>query len=777
MSGVTPDERLVEYTSAAEVCAKEPYAENISTEETGAKKTNIYNLFLYGTRESHDMQQRTFIRQFYDGCQNEKSYLDGISLSGLEVERNARTGVARIIKWLDGKSLEENGEFKVNLTGFSRGAVTAIRIANYLEAYIKELEENGTLSKEDEVFLQKLNALKLNIFAADPVAGITAKGVPESCIIPAIADTAIFPLHSHEMRPDFKPQDMTRLIFASPKTKRALLPLYDVHPGSSRVEDGRESTGHIVWSMLYSFLITNGSSYEEMPAFVNHAGTTIVEQKEISPHIYVNAEQADDEAPEESKEIIEHSAYKISNAYLCNEFALHHLQEENCAKAGQAVTLLNGLPMPKVQRKLAQQLEYYVRDSWFFVNKLDRELFKITYPKTFNYLFEKGIYDPGFPQDSGKIMASLEAVHEELKRMKVESPNLHCYLINQNLIAHKTEEDKFVLVPQEPQGTPLLESLSAIELVYPDKVSALKFSGKAKQKNNALNEVAALSQNIYSATFQYQRKKAGHDIFKKKAEHLRAETIQKEALKIMKRGGEPEVVKQALLVLVYKHSMLLHLEGSKSRCLKRLDDILTQNGEKPFSPGQNSAMTSCIRAGFKVLDESIYFISTGAYVGGAVLSVTGLFLKNMGKRIEHLNTGPAQTGEQNAASSSVATTAISMVAKGLITIGNVFHAHFGLKVGREALRAELRDSRHGFFAKKIHSVNGNIDNLTLVGVEARLELLGKVSEHSPKKIIDRYNVLQERKKQLIPDYRFKRIFMSEMRETSPSNPLEFGCSM
>jgi hypothetical protein len=155
------------------------------------------------------------------------------------------------------------------------------------------------------------------------------------------------------------------------------------------------------------------------------------------------------------------------------------------------------------------------------------------------------------------------------------------------------------------------------------------------------------------------------------------------------------------------------------------------------------------------------------------------FFEKIGKRIEHLNTEPAQADEKKVASSSVATKAISMIAKGFIAIGNIFKAHLGLKVGREALRAELRNSRQGFFAQKVHSVNVNINELKLAGVDAMLEQLGTVDEHSPAKTIDRYNALQRRKANLVHEYIPKIInkkIIDEVRETLV-RALEFSCSI
>lgn len=99
----------------------------------------------------------------------------------------------------------------VNMVGWSRGAVTCIRIANALYDLL-----NTTIT--------------CNIFAVDPVAGKDAGTDPQNMDMQQLqANVARFVgiLAMHEMRSTFKPQDWTR-VFA-PYTVAIFLPMPGVH--------------------------------------------------------------------------------------------------------------------------------------------------------------------------------------------------------------------------------------------------------------------------------------------------------------------------------------------------------------------------------------------------------------------------------------------------------------------------------------------------------------------------------------------------------------------
>jgi hypothetical protein len=105
----------------------------------------------------------------------------------------------------------------VNLVGWSRGAVTCMRIANMMFEVFK-----------DEV--------KCNIFAVDPVAGADAgKEMADTQVLESNVERYVGILAMHEMRTTFKPQDWSRV--HAPNTECIFLPMPGVHnaqviPGS-----------------------------------------------------------------------------------------------------------------------------------------------------------------------------------------------------------------------------------------------------------------------------------------------------------------------------------------------------------------------------------------------------------------------------------------------------------------------------------------------------------------------------------------------------------------
>lgn len=100
---------------------------------------------------------------------------------------------------------------RINLVGWSRGAVTCIRIAHLLY----------------EVFS---TSIECNIFGVDPVAGLDAglKMLDTQVLQPNVK-RYIGILAMHEMRKTFKPQDWSRMAMDPANTTAILLPMPGVH--------------------------------------------------------------------------------------------------------------------------------------------------------------------------------------------------------------------------------------------------------------------------------------------------------------------------------------------------------------------------------------------------------------------------------------------------------------------------------------------------------------------------------------------------------------------
>lgn len=97
----------------------------------------------------------------------------------------------------------------VNLCGWSRGAVTCMRITNRMY----------------EVFGDSITC---NVFAVDPVAGMSAgEKMMDTQVLHSNVEYYVGILAMHEMRQTFKPQDWSRI--RAPGTRAVFLPMPGVH--------------------------------------------------------------------------------------------------------------------------------------------------------------------------------------------------------------------------------------------------------------------------------------------------------------------------------------------------------------------------------------------------------------------------------------------------------------------------------------------------------------------------------------------------------------------
>ena len=124
---------------------------------------------------------------------------------------------------------------RVNLVGWSRGAVTCIRIAHLMH------EVFGT-------------DIKCNIFGVDPVAGAGAglKMEDTKVLFPNV-QCYIGILAMHEMRSLFKPQDWSRMAIDPAVTKAVLLPMPGVH-NAQVIPSNPVDAAHITRNLACAYL-------------------------------------------------------------------------------------------------------------------------------------------------------------------------------------------------------------------------------------------------------------------------------------------------------------------------------------------------------------------------------------------------------------------------------------------------------------------------------------------------------------------------------------------
>ncbi|HEX4683837.1 MAG TPA: hypothetical protein VH277_14055, partial [Gemmatimonadaceae bacterium] len=178
------------------------------------------------------------------------------SAVGYGVEDNARHAVVAIANLSELPTT-------INLIGWSRGAVTALVIANMLY----------DPSTTEGLFRQ----IELNIFAIDPVAGSDAgvKGGAESRrLIPPNVKTYLGLLNTNENRKTFAPQDLARVVVLDPGISNVVfLPFPGKHDSCAQSSNpNAQEVSDIAWSLAFRFLQHWGTSLKGGPVMCNDRG-------------------------------------------------------------------------------------------------------------------------------------------------------------------------------------------------------------------------------------------------------------------------------------------------------------------------------------------------------------------------------------------------------------------------------------------------------------------------------------------------------------------------
>uniref|UniRef100_UPI0005943FD2 DUF5621 domain-containing protein n=1 Tax=Legionella tunisiensis TaxID=1034944 RepID=UPI0005943FD2 len=559
--------------------------------------------FCFGTGEKSTMKKKNIISQFSEACTGEKFVREGPKMLGKEVTPNAKESVKDVVKWL----LQQNDDKNtLNLTGFSRGSVTCIETANRLKKLESDLEANkDRLNSKGLDVLNKLKNLEINIFAMDPVAGMSDKGVMNRRVIPDNVKNYVAVLQTDEMRRDFKPQDMTRAIIASPNTTVSMLPMYGNHSDTTKTKnDGMQSGAKIMWHSLYQFLTQHGTTFKDgkMPQMV-----TSDPKKAGNP--YSDISQFPPET--QSKEML-----KI--------FGQHHQERGAYLKSGKTVKLVDGIPVPRDVRSLNNHLDFYVKNSDFFVNQLERELFKVSYPKAFNYLFEQNQKDPRFPNDSA---STAEDVINELKQLKEEDPALFARLSARGVGLDERQEPTV----GEPGGLHCIEPCSTVRQMFPDMLPE-----SAKNPDPDVAKLEALEKDVYRLTFKYEREKSELLAFSQRSQADKAQALRNEVKNIIENEpGSPQDKYEKVLNKVEEHYKHLTEATSNSQLPRMLGGLLAKH-DRTFEVKHTSVprmlMADFIYSSLSLLKTSVDFAFSLGHLGGGALSFVGTALQDFGKR-------------------------------------------------------------------------------------------------------------------------------------------------
>jgi hypothetical protein len=536
--------------------------------------------------------KQTINTSFYEACEGEKLILDGPQKMGgaydpAKIKDNVDKAVAAIIKYLTAqdKLPIEKRDYTVNLTGFSRGSITCIKIANELQRQIDADEIPSDLAKK----------IKVNILAEDPVSGMSDRSDITTRNIPPIVKNYVATLQCHERRQGFIPQDLSRAIIDPNNTKFTFLPLYGNHSASNKVRKNYECAA-LNWQIKYDFFRQNGTNFKDavMPPLVG--------DEDVVQRIMKEAKlpTASDDNLQGRQKLLElyASAKKNKSKYEKSSYKF---------QAADA-------PIPGAEREFMRQKDMYVTDK-FFMNQHERELFKLAYPVTFNHLFENGF-------------GSLDQVwdrHMELDRMQAKNPILFDRLLtDKKLVINNNQAD---FASETHEGVARIERCHFI-------------------LNSAHPSSTVLANEILLTTNRYQHEKAIADgggkiaseyftAHGQRSQYELCETIKKETQAIL--NSTPDLTenekKKLILDNLVKHVSDLKSVGSNSKLIAPLVNILGKNGIQvnvsSANLDSNPAMAG-IGQGLRTVGQSIQ--ATGRVLFGLV-SYAGDALSNLGARL------------------------------------------------------------------------------------------------------------------------------------------------
>lgn len=221
---------------------------------------------------------------------------------------------------------------RVNMIGWSRGGMTAIRLANRLAAILPQIETN--------------------LFVVDPVAGSGSGKDPDEASLPPQVRNYVCILATGEKRSTFKPQDLSRLNITN-STNAVILPMPGVHDSVAKLKGDRSPVGlvgPVVFSMAGQFLRKFGSPTRK-------PGGDFTDEDYLQQYSWLHL----------------------------LEFEIN-TERHKKKKKKFTDKIMSGMKLKS--RSFTKTLESYVVDPEHFINRHHRACFKSVYPELFTYLFK-----------------------------------------------------------------------------------------------------------------------------------------------------------------------------------------------------------------------------------------------------------------------------------------------------------------------------------------------------------------------------------------------------
>ena len=142
---------------------------------------------------------------------------------------------------------------KINMIGWSRGAVTCIRLAHHIWTKAKE---------------GLFNPIEINLFLIDPVIGGPTTRKDDMVQICPLVERLVCILAKDDRRATFKPLSVGQLTGfkeAVPNQDIIFLPMPGSHDAQVQKVGGCEDAADLTWNLGYKFLSSLGSQFNGLP--------------------------------------------------------------------------------------------------------------------------------------------------------------------------------------------------------------------------------------------------------------------------------------------------------------------------------------------------------------------------------------------------------------------------------------------------------------------------------------------------------------------------------
>lgn len=584
-----------------------------------------YTIFAYGTEQGAELEQKGVIKkniisEFAEVCHATADGMQGVhviegvsklgrTVTTLGIEKEVDINTVEAIKALKAWKQKHPGQtIKLNMVGFSRGAVTCLKIIN-------------AIANDPELMWDVI----VDIFSIDPVAGTMDKTDKDATNVPPIVRNYVAPVQLHESDSTLRAQAQGRVHIQNPAiTHATYLPFPGNHTASMIVRgEGYDAPGILLREMLHDFLIQAGTKLSEEPQVYHSAEVG----KDRYKYQAVSMQEATETAIKMDlyKSGIQQHLPKVKSKRKKKDKAKAGISEEatqqaeekaaaGAKAANEYIQKLNEIKDEEARRK-ALRLDFFahmrldeqtysrgtritrsalVIDRWkdyeddpeIFYNKAHSQLFKDVYPCAFVHFFR--------PESVNQQDLQEELI--ALKDTKVEQQLQQHFNVSWEL------EEKGFSVPK-PAAThegidkELLERLANEEPLTKDQaVKKLESTRWESVRTSEPTSLEALVKSILDIMRGYQSKRPWwRDLFgflpgvhRKNLHHDKADTVCHAIHEIMRKKGlvdDKELLEEIdqKLKKLYKEDFkeLKHIGNSKfiepfKRCLVLASEHVAQ---------------------------------------------------------------------------------------------------------------------------------------------------------------------------------------------------------